>query len=180
MTPAVLIYTDGACRGNPGPGGWGAVMIAGKHRKEICGGDLATTNNRMELMAAISALEAMKRPCLVELHTDSQYVKNGITDRSFSIERSHSDSGMSAVFEQYAGMVPAEVLALNQAVQVILLWSDRAFGEMSPLAAGPGGEVMLRPEIAALIRAGYDPVLPAMAMDATHGLRLAARIARVV
>ena len=79
MTPAVLIYTDGACRGNPGPGGWGAVMIAGKHRKEICGGDLATTNNRMELMAAIQALETLTRPCKVELHTDSQYVKNGVT-----------------------------------------------------------------------------------------------------
>ena len=79
MTPAVLIYTDGACRGNPGTGGWGAVMIAGKHRKEICGGDLATTNNRMELMAAIQALETLTRPCKVELHTDSQYVKNGVT-----------------------------------------------------------------------------------------------------
>jgi ribonuclease HI len=79
MTPAVLIYTDGACRGNPGPGGWGAVMIAGMHRKEICGGDLATTNNRMELMAAIQALETLTRPCKVELHTDSQYVKNGVT-----------------------------------------------------------------------------------------------------
>jgi hypothetical protein len=76
--------------------------------------------------------------------------------------------------------VSAETLALSQAVQMILLWSDRAFGEMSPLAAGAGGAVMLRPEIAALIRAGYDPVLPAIAMDATHGLRLAARIARVV
>ena len=79
MTPAVLIYTDGACRGNPGPGGWGAVMIAGKHRKEICGGDPATTNNRMELMAAIQALEILTKPCKVELHTDSQYVKNGVT-----------------------------------------------------------------------------------------------------
>jgi ribonuclease HI len=78
MTPAVLIYTDGACRGNPGPGGWGAVMIAGMHRKEICGGDLATTNNRMELMAAIQALETLNKPCKVELHTDSQYMRNGI------------------------------------------------------------------------------------------------------
>ena len=76
--------------------------------------------------------------------------------------------------------ISAETLALSQAVQMILLWSDRAFGEVSPLAAGQEGAVMLRPEIAALIRAGYDPVLPAMAMDATHGLRLAARIARVI
>ena len=79
MTPSVLIYTDGACRGNPGPGGWGAILISGGHRKELYGGDLATTNNRMELMAAIQALEALKKPCKVELHTDSQYVKNGVT-----------------------------------------------------------------------------------------------------
>jgi ribonuclease HI len=80
MTPTVVIYTDGACRGNPGPGGWGAILISGDSRKEIRGGELATTNNRMELMAAIQALEALKRPCRVELHTDSQYVKNGITE----------------------------------------------------------------------------------------------------
>ena len=79
MTPKVLIYTDGACSGNPGPGGWGAVMISGARERELCGGELATTNNRMELMAAIQALEALNRPCRVELHTDSQYVKNGIT-----------------------------------------------------------------------------------------------------
>ncbi|MGE5502296.1 MAG: ribonuclease HI [Ignavibacteriales bacterium] len=80
MTPKVVIYTDGACRGNPGPGGWGAILISGDHEREMCGGDLATTNNRMELMAAIQALEALKKPCRVELHTDSQYVKNGITE----------------------------------------------------------------------------------------------------
>jgi len=78
VTPQVVIYTDGACSGNPGPGGWGAVMISGAHRKEICGGDLATTNNRMELMAAIQALESLKKPCKVELHTDSKYVQQGI------------------------------------------------------------------------------------------------------
>ncbi len=80
MTPRVVIYTDGACRGNPGPGGWGAVLISGAREREICGGELATTNNRMELMAAIQALEALNRPCEVELHTDSQYVKKGITE----------------------------------------------------------------------------------------------------
>lgn len=80
MTPKVVIYTDGACRGNPGPGGWGAVLLFGGHEKELCGGDLATTNNRMELMAAIQALEALTKPCKVELHTDSQYVRNGITE----------------------------------------------------------------------------------------------------
>ena len=74
----VVIYTDGACSGNPGPGGWGAVMISGAHRKEIWGGELQTTNNRMELMAAIQALESLKKPCEVELHTDSKYVQQGI------------------------------------------------------------------------------------------------------
>ena len=78
MTPKVVIYTDGACSGNPGPGGWGAVLIYGDKRKEICGGELATTNNRMELMGAIQALEALTKPCKVELHTDSQYVQKGI------------------------------------------------------------------------------------------------------
>ena len=76
---AVVIYTDGACRGNPGPGGWGAVLISGGNEKEISGGEPGTTNNRMELMAAIMALEAMKRPVEVHLHTDSTYVRDGIT-----------------------------------------------------------------------------------------------------
>jgi ribonuclease HI len=73
-----MIFTDGACSGNPGPGGWGAILISGQSRKEICGGEPGTTNNRMELMAAIQALEALKKPCRVELHTDSQYVQKGI------------------------------------------------------------------------------------------------------
>jgi ribonuclease HI len=75
----VVVFTDGACSGNPGPGGWGAILTYGGVEKELMGGERLTTNNRMELMAAISALEAMKRPCRVELHTYSQYVKNGIT-----------------------------------------------------------------------------------------------------
>ena len=74
-----MIYTDGACRGNPGPGGWGAILIYGGHEKEICGGEPDTTNNRMELMAAIQALELLNRPCEVELYTDSQYVRTGIS-----------------------------------------------------------------------------------------------------
>jgi ribonuclease HI len=78
MTPGVVIYTDGACSGNPGPGGWGAILMHGKTEKELSGGELATTNNRMELMAAIQALEALKKPCKVELHTDSTYVQKGI------------------------------------------------------------------------------------------------------
>ncbi|WP_312160146.1 ribonuclease HI [Phenylobacterium sp.] len=80
MTPQVVIYTDGACSGNPGPGGWGAVMLSGEHVKEICGGEPGSTNNRMELMAAIQALEALKKPCKVELHTDSTYVMKGISE----------------------------------------------------------------------------------------------------
>ena len=76
---AVQIFTDGACSGNPGPGGWGAVLRSGDIERELSGGEPETTNNRMELMAAISALEALKRPCRVELYTDSNYVKDGIT-----------------------------------------------------------------------------------------------------
>ena len=75
----VIIHTDGACSGNPGPGGYGAILTFGDHEKEISGGEPHTTNNRMELMAAIAALEALKRPCNVDLHTDSQYVQQGIS-----------------------------------------------------------------------------------------------------
>ncbi|VAV87253.1 Ribonuclease HI [hydrothermal vent metagenome] len=75
----VVIYTDGACSGNPGPGGWGAILQFGDREKEMSGGEKETTNNRMELMAAISALEALNRPCSVFLYTDSSYVKDGIT-----------------------------------------------------------------------------------------------------
>ena len=76
--PHVVIHTDGACSVNPGPGGWGAILAFGKHVKELKGGEPHTTNNRMELMAAIEALEALKRPCLVDIHTDSEYLRNGI------------------------------------------------------------------------------------------------------
>lgn len=76
--PAVTIFTDGACSGNPGPGGWGAILISGPHRKELSGGEAQTTNNRMELLAAISALEALKQASKVVLTTDSNYVKDGI------------------------------------------------------------------------------------------------------
>jgi ribonuclease HI len=79
MTPKVVIFTDGACSGNPGPGGWGAVLMYGDKRKTMCGGEPGTTNNRMELMGAIVALETLNRPCKVELHTDSQYVMKGVT-----------------------------------------------------------------------------------------------------
>ena len=76
----VIIFTDGACSGNPGPGGWGAILMYKKHRKELIGGEAETTNNRMELMAAIEALRALNKPSEVDLHTDSNYVKNGITE----------------------------------------------------------------------------------------------------
>ncbi|NNF17362.1 MAG: ribonuclease HI [Gammaproteobacteria bacterium] len=76
----VTIYTDGACRGNPGPGGWGALLICGKHKKEITGGAGDSTNNRMELTAVIEALNTLKRPSRVQLYTDSRYVMQGITD----------------------------------------------------------------------------------------------------
>src|ERR1700726_993673 len=76
--PHVVIHTDGACSGNPGPGGWGPILAFGDRVKELKGGEPHTTNNRMELMAAIAAFEALKRPCLVDLHTDSQYMRNGI------------------------------------------------------------------------------------------------------
>jgi ribonuclease HI len=74
----VTIFTDGACSGNPGPGGWGAILAFGDHEKELKGGEAHTTNNRMELMGAISALEALKRPCSVDLYTDSEYLRGGI------------------------------------------------------------------------------------------------------
>jgi len=80
LTPAIEIYTDGACRGNPGPGGWGALLISGKHQKTMHGGTPETTNNRMELTAAIEALNALKGRSNVILYTDSKYVMDGIND----------------------------------------------------------------------------------------------------
>jgi ribonuclease HI len=78
--PSVEAFTDGACRGNPGPGGWGVVLRSGERVKELFGGEAATTNNRMELTAAIRALTALKQPCRVDLYTDSVYVRSGITE----------------------------------------------------------------------------------------------------
>ena len=79
MTEKVSIWTDGACSGNPGPGGWGAILRFRTHEKELSGGEAQTTNNRMELTAAIMALETLTRPCEIDLYTDSQYVRGGIT-----------------------------------------------------------------------------------------------------
>ena len=75
----VEIFTDGACKGNPGPGGWGAILRSNGKERELSGGESPTTNNRMELMAAIEALKALKKPCRVQLYTDSNYVRDGIT-----------------------------------------------------------------------------------------------------
>lgn len=80
MNTTVTAYTDGGCRGNPGPGGWGAVLESGTHRRELQGSEASTTNNRMELMAAITALEALSRPCTVDLYTDSTYVQKGMRE----------------------------------------------------------------------------------------------------
>ena len=78
--PHVTIYTDGACSGNPGPGGWGALLRYGKHEKKLSGGESQTTNNRMELTAAIRALQALDRPCRVDFYTDSEYLRRGVTE----------------------------------------------------------------------------------------------------
>ena len=78
--PQVTIYTDGACKGNPGPGGWGAWLATGGHEKDLCGGEKLTTNNRMELTAVIEALASLKRSCEVTIYTDSEYVRKGITE----------------------------------------------------------------------------------------------------
>jgi ribonuclease HI len=80
MKPKIEIYTDGACSGNPGPGGWGAILRWNGHEKELSGGEVETTNNRMEMMAAIVALETLKRPSSVDLYTDSTYLQKGVTE----------------------------------------------------------------------------------------------------
>jgi len=78
VTGRLTAYTDGACSGNPGPGGWGVILVFGEHRKELCGGEQLTTNNRMELLAAIMALESLTRACDIDLYTDSQYLRDGV------------------------------------------------------------------------------------------------------
>jgi ribonuclease HI len=89
MKNRVVIHTDGACRGNPGPGGWGAVMVSGHHRKELQGSEPESTNNRMELTAAIEALDALKQSCEVDLYTDSEYLRKGITQWLDGWKRRH-------------------------------------------------------------------------------------------
>ena len=100
MSETVIIHTDGACSGNPGPGGWGAVLEYNGTVKELKGGTAQTTNNQMELTAAIEALNALKRPCAVEIHTDSQYVKNGIQGWLHGWKRP-SEVGRTELSESY-------------------------------------------------------------------------------
>ena len=95
----VVIYTDGACKGNPGPGGWGVFLRAGGHEKELWGGERETTNNRMELTAVIEALASLKRRCRVTLHTDSQYVRNGITTIEEVLRVSQTEEHMKALVD---------------------------------------------------------------------------------
>lgn len=110
MTP-VVIYTDGACKGNPGPGGWGVLMQSGGTEKELFGGEASTTNNRMELMAVIQALEALKRPCAVTLYLDSQYVLKGITEWM---------AGWKAKGWRTAGKTPVKNVELWQRLDALL------------------------------------------------------------
>ena len=101
---AVIAYTDGACRGNPGPGGWGVSLQYGQHRKELSGGEAPTTNNRMELMAAISALESLHERCAVTLHTDSKYVLQGLTEWLPGLEEARLENS-----RQEAGQEPGSL-----------------------------------------------------------------------
>lgn len=117
----VTIYTDGACSGNPGPGGFGAILMYGEHKKELSGGEAETTNNRMELMGVITALKALKRPCTVHLYTDSQYVVNAIEKgwakkwRSNGWMRNKKDKAMNPDLWQ-------ELLELLEVHQVTFHW----------------------------------------------------------
>ena len=115
--PHVIIYTDGACKGNPGPGGWGAWLHSGGHEKELWGGERLTTNNRMELTAVIRALATLKRPCAVTIVTDSEYVKNGITT---SISASVSAERLFAGSCSWRKITEMPYIALYQAMRCAL------------------------------------------------------------
>ena len=99
MKPAITIYTDGACRGNPGDGGWGALLISGANEKSICGGEKDTTNNRMELLAVIKALEIIKQTSEIKIYTDSTYVQKGITEWIHTWKRNHWKNSSKKIFK---------------------------------------------------------------------------------
>ena len=127
----VTIYTDGACRGNPGPGGWGALLLSGDAEKELCGGEAMTTNNRMELLAAIKALDALNQRCQVDLHTDSQYVRQGITGWIHNWKR----NGWKT-----ANKKPVKNADLWQALDVAITNHDVQWHWVKGHAGNPGNE----------------------------------------
>ena len=141
----VDIYTDGACTGNPGPGGWGVVLRYGQHRRELWGGEPATTNNRMELLATIRALEALKRPAKVRLHTDSAYVKDGIT---CWIHRWKANGWRTA------GRKPVKNAGLWRRLDEVLAPHDVTWNWVRGHAGNPGNE-----RADALARRGMTPHL---------------------
>lgn len=140
---AIQIWTDGACSGNPGPGGWGALLVWGTHEKELCGGEPDTTNNRMEMIAAIKALEALKRPSKVDLHTDSAYLRNGITTWLHN---------WKARGWKTADKKPVKNVELWQALEAALERHDVTWHWVKGHAGDPGNE-----RADALARAGMAP-----------------------
>ncbi len=131
MADTVEIYTDGACKGNPGPGGWGALLIAGSLEKELCGGAPETTNNRMELTAVIRALQALKRRSRVRVHTDSQYVQKGVTEWL---------AGWKARGWRTASRQPVRNLDLWQELEPLLAEHDLSWHWVRGHAGNPGNE----------------------------------------
>jgi len=138
----VTIYTDGACSGNPGPGGWGALMQFGANERELKGGEPQTTNNRMELFAAIAALEALKRPCTVNLHTDSTYLRDGITKWIINWKR----NGWTT-----AAKAPVKNVDLWQRLEAAIQRHEIAWHWVKGHAGDPGNEAA-----DALARQGLD------------------------
>ena len=125
------MYTDGACSGNPGPGGWGVLLIYGKHRKELSGGAGETTNNRMEMQAVIEGLNALSRPCTVKLHTDSTYVMKGVTEWM---------AGWKARGWRTASKQPVKNVDLWQALEAALAPHDVSWTWVKGHAGDPGNE----------------------------------------
>lgn len=142
----IQIWTDGACSGNPGPGGWGALMVWGDHEKELCGGEANTTNNRMELIAAIRAIEALKRSAKIDLHTDSAYLRNGITTWL---------KGWKARGWRTADKKPVKNVELWQALEAAIASHDVAWHWVKGHAGDPGNE-----RADALARQGMEPYKP--------------------